>query len=184
MNRLVVFLVMLCVLGAMAASAQERSNLAIPYRFRLPFLNGGEYVVSASGGTVVRTYTTQYLLPGFDPVTMTPTLIQEESVSEQNDPWFDVNAVVALSTKFLVGAELTVFPRNTQVLRFGDEVDTHVAREFTIVYRPVERFEVFAHYFQDTPHWSRTGNLSTFGELAGETDTKDIRAGISYFGKF
>ena len=157
MYKIVVLLV-LCIVSAMAASAQERGNLATPYRFRLPFLDGGEYVISAFGGTTVRT-----LNASGDSLT-------GETSREANDPWVDVNAVVALSSKFLIGAEVTVYPRR-------EYVETHVAREFTVVYRPVERFEVFAFYFQDTPQ-------SNYGYTKSEVDTKDLRAGVTYFGKF
>ena len=100
---------------------------------------------------------------------------------EENIPWFDMNAVIALSSKVLLGAEVTVYPGRTQSLTFFDESATHVSREFTVVYRPVERFEVFAYYFQDTPQWTGGGSQGT---LEYEVDTKDLRAGVTYFGKF
>jgi len=56
-----------------------------------------------------------------------------------------------------------------------------VASEFTVVYRPVERFEVFALYYQDTPKW--TGS-NTLRPEEHEVKTQDVRAGVTYFGKF
>lgn len=165
MKRIFVVSVMLCALSATAALAQERGNLAIPYRFRLPFLDGGEYVVAASAQRLIRTDKSQSY---FDSLAT--------NVNEAYFTTFDMNAVVALTSKFLVAAEFTVYPGSTEANSYFNERETHVAREFTLVYRPVERFEVFAYYFQDTPKWT--------GYLQREVDTKDIRAGMTYFGKF
>ena len=163
MKRIFVVSVMLCALSATAALAQERGNLATPYRFRLPFLDGGEYVVAASAQRLIRTDKSQSY---FDSLAT--------NVNEAYVTTFDMNAVVALTSKFLVAAEFTLYPGHTEA--YGSSSETHVAKEFTLAYRPVERFEVFAYYFQDTPKWT--------GYLQREVDTKDIRAGMTYFGKF
>ena len=60
-------------------------------------------------------------------------------------------------------------------------VKANISGEFTVVYRPLERFEIFALYFQDSPKWVHANGL---GQTEYEVKTQDIRAGVTYFGKF
>lgn len=176
---------LISVLSAAAASAQQQSNLAMPYRFRLPFLAKGEYVVSAVGGNISNRYNYRFA----------DSLAQ--STIDNNSSWFDLNGVAALSDQFLVSAALTVYPQRTtteydlspggtvRAFHYEDKVKTHVAPDITVVWRPIQRFEVFASYFNFAPEWTRTSSDNNpLNVVSYDQDYWNFRGGVTYFGKF
>ena len=162
---LVLFAIVLTTPGV--AASQDIDNLYLPYAFRLPFLDSGEYVITANYSD-----NSSRVRVDVDPFTSID--------AEAQNRFIRFGGAVALSKFLLVEAGITVTPSQTVVMRnsgFNDSVDMHLDPLMSVVVRPIERLEISGSLIYSDFTLSREGREDTI-------TTRNYDIGLTYFGKF
>jgi hypothetical protein len=171
-------------------NAQDLSHLYMPYGFQLPFLQKGEYLLSASFNGYNYKSTSRYI-NAID----SPAVAWDDRWRSSNRS-LSISGVIGITDNLLAEADLRLMPSqgigSDQSDRPGYRYDlkrksnTVLSPAFKLVFRPKTNIECFG--------WFRTENSKTTYErtpisdwLIGPDNVKNrysaFSVGISYFGK-